>query len=1631
VLEEHWLLATFTVTNVSDSGLGSLRQAILDANNNLFADTIAFNIPGSGVHTISPLTLLPVITDSVMIDGTTQPGYSGSPLIEIRGDQVPKPPGNNATNYGLSITADDCTVRGLVINRVFGDGIDISSSDNTIAGNYVGTDATGTMAEQNVANGIVIKNLNQVAGHNTIGGLTAVDRNIISGNYNPVLPTDGELAATGVAGIEIFYPPNLVPVDPDMSNVVEGNYVGTDVTGTKSIPNGKGILLSGSANTIGGSVPAARNIISGNIAAGIDFLAGGGGNRNLIEGNYIGTDVTGTQSLGNGMPGIDLHLYHGNTIGGLQPGAGNIIAHNGFTSGLPFAPAWPGIFVITGGDPQDLANNNAILSNSIYGNALRGIAFYGPWFPNAMPDTPGGPHVGPNNLQNYPVLTSAASGVGTVVSGTLNSTPSQSFTIQLFSDPMADPSGYGQGQAYLGSTVATTDSSGNAAFTVNLPATVPAGQVISATSTDASGNTSEFALSIPVTHSPVADLAVSASGPANSAVGQNLSYTVTVTNMGPDDATGVIVTDSLPAGAAYISATPSQGSVTRSGSTLTASLGLLAQGASAALTIMVIPPAPTTLTTAASATADQPDPDTANNSVSLNVPVQTQSDLSVAVAAAPTPILAGQPLTYTVTVSNAGPNPATGVTLTDVLPAGVAFDSASSSQGTATQANGTMTGNLGNLSVGSTATVTIVVRPAAAQSLFDQASVAGDQTDPVPANNSASLSTNVIPTADLSITASAAPNPVPVGANLTFTFTVTNQGPSQATGVVVANTLPAGVAYVSATTSQGTATQMNGTVTARLGTLAAGATATVTAVVSAPSQVVVTDQASVTADQADPVTANNTASATVTVALLADLGISIKLDPVTEGKPLTYILTVVNKGPNDAPGVVVTDPLPKALAFVSASVSQGTETQLNGAVTAQLGSLASGASATVVLVTLPRVIGTITNGAQVTGRVVDPVAGNNSATQTVSVDGPGIIEYPVNSPAGAGPRGITTGPDGALWFAQSDGNAIARISTSGTPTSFALPPFPGGRTPDAITTGPDGALWFTLDSVPAIGRMTTTGQVTEYPLAKTTVLGFTITVGPDGALWFPEATGKIGRITTSGQITEFPLPDPMTGSSALAAGPDHNLWFTDSVGNIDRITTSGHITAFPLPKGILGAGIAAGPDGALWFTTGQGVIGRITTAGNVTTFPIPSGAPAGEITLGPDHSLWFAEYANSALGRITPGGQVTEYPVHTPNSGLGNVTAGPDGNVWFTEFGASQVGKIVLPRRSQDLMSNDYDGDGKADLALFRPTTAQWVVLRSTAGAQLGQFGAQGDIPVPGDYDGDGKTDYAVYRPSTAQWFIMRSTAGPEVISFGEPNLDIPVPGDYDGDGKTDIAVFRPTTDQWFILRSSAGPEIVQFGAPGLDLPVPADYDGDGKTDLAVYRMSTAQWIILRSTSGAEIVPFGAPNLDILIPGDYDGDGKADLAVFRPSTAQWLILQSTGGPRAVQFGAPGLDLPVPADYDGDGKTDLAVYRPSTAQWILEQSTAGPAVVPFGTPNLDQPLELPLVYRTISILNRTHATSSRQQANGSTNYPVSSRAAARLSAAVLSSSSPDFVILASPDPADSVTNSRKRRDVILA
>jgi hypothetical protein len=291
----------------------------------------------------------------------------------------------------------------------------------------------------------------------------------------------------------------------------------------------------------------------------------------------------------------------------------------------------------------------------------------------------------------------------------------------------------------------------------------------------------------------------------------------------------------------------------------------------------------------------------------------------------------------------------------------------------------------------------------------------------------------------------------------------------------------------------------------------------------------------------------------------------------------------------------------------------------------------------------------------------------------------------------------------------------------------------------------------------------------------------------------------------------------------------------------------------------------------------------------------------------------------------------------------------------------------VVSRSSVLTRATDFDGDGKSDFAMYRPSTGQWSLLFSGTNYTTGTttlFGSSSDRPVPGAYDADKKTDVATYS-QYGVWSVLPSMGGttPIGVSVGRKG-DRAVPADYDGDGYTDMAVFRPNGSKWIIRRSSTNYSTsvtIQFGS-STDRLVPADYDGDGKADIAVFKRS-GTWSILQSSTNNTTRFDGVWGVgtDIPVPADYDGDGAADIAVYRPSTGEWLIL--TSGSRftksmTIVNGGP-TDVPVVGDFDGDGRADCAVFRPSTGTWFVLKSGAGytTSLTVTGGNGTDQPLPL--------------------------------------------------------------------------
>jgi CSLREA domain-containing protein len=483
----------YTVNSAADTDNGvcdvfdcTLREAINAANSNAGLDTITFGIGIGGSYVIQPHSALPDITDTTTLDATTQTGYAGSPLIQLDGTFA------GSGIDGLGVFADGTTIRGLAIRR-YNHAITLHSpGGDTVAGNYLGIGLSGGSAAANRV-GVSV-----VSPNNTIGGPAAADRNVISGN--------------SVRGVEIAA----------QLNHVFGNYIGTDASGSFAVPNNVGVLLADDNNTIGDNVAGDRNVISGNATVGV-LIAGA--SSNTVDDNYIGTDADGTSAIPNGSAGIQIlggttpangnggsfNVISGNNGPGvlINTNAADTAQNTQFTQNFIGTDAsgeddlgntGPGVLIAQGSGVgnSDISNNtiafnslgiasgdntsnNRFLTNSIHDNDGLGIELDG----NA------------NAAIEFPTLSSVArdSSGNVEATGTYHGVPSATYLLDFYASPSCDSSGNGEGQSWLG-TITTEPANGSVDATfdtgTSLSTYAAPGSAITATATDDNGNTSEF-----------------------------------------------------------------------------------------------------------------------------------------------------------------------------------------------------------------------------------------------------------------------------------------------------------------------------------------------------------------------------------------------------------------------------------------------------------------------------------------------------------------------------------------------------------------------------------------------------------------------------------------------------------------------------------------------------------------------------------------------------------------------------------------------------------------------------------------------------------------------------------------------------------------------------------------------------------------------------------------------------------------------------------------------------------------------------------------------------------------------------------------------------------------------------------
>ncbi|MGH7942863.1 MAG: M12 family metallopeptidase [Limisphaerales bacterium] len=573
---------TNVVTTTADVGTGSLRAALYYVTDHP-GSIVEFDIPttdpgySNGVFNIHLTGMLPpLVSNGRGIDGSTQPGFAGKPLIVVDGSQIL--PETYTSDTGLLVYSSSNQVKDISFSGFIWNGLTFAygdASNNTVSGCWIGLDSTGTNPSPNAFQGILVTS---GSGHNTFGGTNASSRNVISGNsqygiYIGGTNTGGNIiegnyigtdsggsiaVGNGFSGIFIgdttsgnvisgnvlsgnigygIFMTNTIDniisgnyIGPDAAgtnspgvqsygigilsgangniigagnvlsgntasgvfiqgpdaagNIIEGNLIGTDATGKNALPNGGwgiGIWNDANSNTIGGLTADARNVISGNTGAGYG-IAIGAANGNVVEGNYIGTDITGTAPVPNGFAGVAVESGSvGNRIGGTTSGAGNVIDYN-----------YIGVAVY-----QSNTTNNAIRGNSIFDSSGVGIDLEG------FPGNHIGFEAGPDDWENYPVITNAFGYAGgTIIQGNFNSLPNDTYYIDFYASSLEGSYGYGQGQVYIGAESVTTSAAGAALFAYTNTSANYAGQYISATATAATGDSSEFAADVLATNAP-------------------------------------------------------------------------------------------------------------------------------------------------------------------------------------------------------------------------------------------------------------------------------------------------------------------------------------------------------------------------------------------------------------------------------------------------------------------------------------------------------------------------------------------------------------------------------------------------------------------------------------------------------------------------------------------------------------------------------------------------------------------------------------------------------------------------------------------------------------------------------------------------------------------------------------------------------------------------------------------------------------------------------------------------------------------------------------------------------------------------------------------------------------------------
>jgi CSLREA domain-containing protein len=1621
------VFTTITVDTADDdeivNGNCTLREAIQAANTNAAVDAcpagvagldeIVFNL-GAGTPTITLAAALPGIEEPVTINGAT----GGATRVELNGAGL--------AAEGLVIHAGS-TIRALVINRFGGSAIHLEGGGgSTIKNCYLGTDATGTIDLGNNGYGVYIN----TSANNTIGGTTAGDRNIISGNDN--------------SGVQIFDAAAT-------GNIVSGNYIGVDATGSVDLGNEEaGVVVAAPNNMIGGALAGARNIISGNNQYGIVIQNTGGGGNNKIQGNYIGANAAGTAAIGNKV-GVAVQDLSNNFIGGTAAGEGNLISGNN-EEGILIEGAGA-----TGNQVQGNLIGTDVTGAADVGNLFNGVFIYG----GANGNTVGGIASGARNLisgndgsgivlrtsnntvQGNYIGTNAA-GTGDLGNSFWGVEMGDGATNNLIGGPSANArnvvsgndghgiyinnsNGHTIQNNYVGINAAGTAALGNQEIGIaiingsnNLIGGAGAGNLIA-----------DNALGIYLVGNSNSNqikgnfIGTNATGTAALANGAGLFMEFGAANNqigGAAAGEGNLISGNLAYGVALVLSPNNsiQGNLIGTSAAGTAALGNGGEG-------IVLADSPNTLIGGTAAGA--------RNIISGNG--ATGIWLLGCQAAAPNIQVLGNIIGADITGAVDLGNAFDGIALTNTnntviggttsaarnLISGNGFNgihlegelaTGNLIQGNYVGTNAAGTADLGNGWLG------IVLNSGASNNLIGGPTVAARNL--VSGNDGNSI-----------VLENASNNTVQnnyIGTDITGTLDLGNQGAglviinganNQLGGVGAGNLISGNIVGMQILGASATGNQVQGNY---FGTTAAGATA----LLNDGTDVEIFDGASNNLIGGTTNGAGNVIPNGLTIGGAGAAGNQVQGNRIGTNAAGTAVLGAATHGivVANAINTIIGGTTPGARNLIAGSSQNGiwilngntTGTQVLGnyigtditgtvdlgnggfgveiehsannvigGTAAGAGNLISGNDSWGV-----QLEGVFAAGNLVQGNFVGTNAAGNSALPN-SGGGVLIVDRARNNTIG----GVVAGAGNRICFNQEAGVAILSISPTtgnrilgnaifangllGIDLSFGFPL-------DSVTandagdgdTGPNK-----LQNFPVLDPITTAGTVsgsldsaagnTAYPVrieffanaaCDTSgsgegegFLGAT-SIGAPGSFTFnytpvagknfitATATDANGNTSEFSACSQQPVNDPPTIAGATITVQKGTVNSTQQVATV----SDANQPALTLTVKVNG-GASATSSGVTVSGLSVDNAGNVTAIVNATCDAATTPPRTFTLTVTDNGSL----SANATLTvNVTPNAKpelsYSDRTVAVGGSLTVNPATGPsDNGTFIVEFDKVQpktgITVTVHPVTSVVSITNVTKADTyKIDINIedncHQKTSAKFEVTVTTSALAESNTKAKA---VKHDFDGDGKSDLFTWNSEDGGWRIRRSSDGELQVEVWGVVGDVIVPADYDGDLKADIAVWRAADGHWLIKRSSDGETLeITLGERG-DTPAPGDYDGDGQTDVALWRAATGEWLIRRSSDGEEQrIAFGAGD-EVAAPGDYDGDGKWDLALWRAADGQWLIKLSGNDERLdLRWGMNG-DAPVPADYDGDGKTDIAVWRGQIGAWLIRGGADGePRVV---------------------------------------------------------------------------------------